>query len=84
MGGEGSVATRGALLCYLAGVAVEGDPIVFDGEDKGNFSNGELGPLRSVSREVESKRSLSGLTARAFCLIPFGARNGEDVFVAFV
>ena len=34
--------------------------------------------------EVESERSLSGLTTRAFYLIPFGAGGGEDGFVASV
>ena len=86
VGGEDDVATGGALVCCLAGVAAapnvaaEGDPIVFQGEDKGDFGNGELGPLGSVSREVESERSFNGLTARAFCLIPFGASSGEDDF----
>ena len=90
MGGEDGVATGGALVCCLASVvaapdvAVEGDPIVFDAEDRGDFGNGELGPLGSVSREVESKRSLSGLIAWVFCLIPFEARGGEDDFVVSV
>ena len=74
---------------YFAGVVAtfagaERDPIVFDGEERGDFGNGELGPLGKVSIEVESERSLVGLTARAFCLIPFGARGGEDGFVVFV
>ena len=81
--GDEGVATWGDLVCCLAGVAAapdvvaEGDPIIFDGEERGDFGNGELGPLEKVSREVESKRSLIGLMAQAFCLIPFGTGGGK-------
>ena len=42
-----------------------------------------MGPLGRVSTEVKSERSFSGLTARAFYLIPFGTGDGEG-FVASV
>ena len=81
--GEEGVATEGDLVYYLVGVAAtpdvtaEGDPIIFDGEKRGCFGNGELGPLKRVFREVEFERSLVDLMARAFCLIPFGTGGGE-------
>ena len=67
MGGEDGVATGGPLVCCLASVVValdivvEGDPIVFDGEDKGDFCSEELGPLGNVSTEVKSETFLVGL-----------------------
>ena len=56
----------------MAGVAVapevvlDGDAIVFEGDENGDFGRGELGPLGNVSSEVDSKRTLVGLEARAF------------------
>ena len=65
-------------------IAKDGNSFDFDGEERGDFEKGELGPLGIVSNKVESKRSLVGLTARAFCLIPSGTDDGEeDGFVAF-
>ena len=81
----GDVATGVDLTCCSVDVAaalevaIDGDPFVFDGEESGDFGNGELDPLGSVSREVKSKRSLVGLMACAFCLIPFGIGGGEVV-----
>ena len=83
--GDEGVGTGGDLVCCLADVAaapdvaVEGDPIAFDGKERGDFDNRELDPLERVSREVESERSLVGLMARAFYLIPFRTGDGEDV-----
>ena len=68
MGGDDGVAIGGTLVCYLVGVAAaldvaaEGQSIAINGEDIGDFDKGELGPVGLVSREVESERSLSGLT----------------------
>ena len=91
VGGEmGDATGEDGWANYFVGVvatptiATEGDPIIFDGDDRGDFDNGEFGPLGNVSTEVESERSLSGLTARAFLLIPFGAGGGEDGFVVCV
>ena len=59
VGGEVDVAIEGALVYCLADVVVapnlvaEGDPIVFDGEERGDFGNGDVGPLGRVSSEVE-------------------------------
>ena len=78
MGGDEGVATVVDLACYLVGVVAapevvaDRDPIVSNGEERGDFDNGEFGPLGNVSREVDSERSLVGLMARAFFLIPFG------------
>ena len=66
-------------------IATEGDSFHFDGEERGDFDKGELGPLGKVSNEVESQRSLVGLTTLVFCLIPCGTDDGrEDGFVASV
>ena len=79
----GDVATRVDLTCCFVGVAVasnvatDGNPFVCDGEESGDFDNRELGSLGNVSREVEFERSLVGLMARAFCVIPFGTGGGE-------
>ena len=84
------VATRGDLACYLAsvaialGVASDEDPIIFYGKKSGDFDNWGLGPLGSVSREVESKRSFTGLTARAFFLVPFGTEGEKGVMASVV
>ena len=43
---------------------------------RGDLVRGELGPLRSVSREVNSKRAFDGLEAKAFCRTPFGMGSG--------
>ena len=42
-----------------------------------------MGPLESVSREVNSERSFDGLEAWAFCCTPFGMCSGVD-FVASI
>ena len=76
--GDEGVAIEGDLIYYLAGAVA-----VPDFATDGDFSNGELGPLRRVSREVESERSLVGLMARTFCFIPFRTGDGEG-FVASV
>ena len=47
-------------------VAPDEDPIVFKGDERGDFDRGELGPLGSVSSEVDSERSLVGLEAQDF------------------
>ena len=52
-------------------ITPDGDPTVFDGDDKGDLGRGELGPLVSISREVDFERSFNGLEARAFCRTPF-------------
>ena len=47
MGGEVGAATRGDVVCCLAGVAAapdvatEGDPIIFDEVERGDFGNGD-------------------------------------------
>ena len=61
-------------------VATDGDPIVFDGEEKVDFGNRELGLLRKVSKKVESKRSFSGLMAQAF----LHGTKGEEGIVSSV
>ena len=77
------------LVCCLASlvatpdVAAEANPIVFNGDERGDFVNGDFGPLGRVSREVKSERSLVGLMAQAFCLIPFRIGGGEG-FVASI
>ena len=64
-------------------ITIEGDSFDFDGEERGDFSKGELGPLGKVSAKVDSERSLRGLTALGFCLIPHGTGNGgEDSVMA--
>ena len=68
--GEDGWADCFAGVVAAPAVATDGDPIVFDGEDKADFGSKELEPLGSVSREVESERSLSGLTTRVFALSP--------------
>ena len=69
MGGEEGVAIGVDVLCCLADVAAapnvtaEGEPVVFDGEDRGDFDNGDMDLLGRMSSEVESVRSFNGLTA---------------------
>ena len=82
-GGDEGVAIGDDLTGYLVSVTADRDPIVFDGEESGDFSNRELGPLGSISKEVESERSFIGLVARAFLLIPIGI-EGEEGVMAFV
>ena len=88
-GGEAVATGDDGWACCLASVttALEVTPdvdlIVFEGDESGDFSRGELGPLRSVSSKVYSKRSSVSLVAQAFCLKPLGTGGGEG-FMASV
>ena len=64
-------------------VALDEDPIAFEGDESGDFNRGELRPLGSVSSEVDSEKSLVGLVAWAFCLLPLGTGGGQG-FVASI
>ena len=87
-GGDEGVIIEDDLADYLVGVAAapivaaDGDPIVFDVEESGDFSNGELGPHGSVSKKVESERSFTVLVAQAFLLIRFGTKEEEGVLAS--
>ena len=88
MGGDEGVATGDdwtdclVVVTTTPEVAIVGDPIIFDGKESGDFGNGELGPLKRVSKEVESERSFTSLVARAFLLIPFGIEGEEGVMAS--
>ena len=89
MGCDEGIAIGDNWAGYLGGVtkapkvATDGDPIVFDGEESGDFGNGELSPFRSFSKEVELERFFTSLVARAIYLIAFGT-EGEEGVVASV
>ena len=53
-------------------VATEGDPFDLVREPRGDFDNGELGPLGRVSAEDRLDASLVDLTALAFFFDPLG------------
>ena len=68
-GGEGvAIRDEGCASC-LGGVPAatevrpDEEPIVFDGDNRGDLGRGELGLLGSVSREVDSESSFNGLEA---------------------
>ena len=62
MGGEIGIAIgEEGLAGDIGAVATEGEPTSLAGEPKGDFDNGELGPLGNVSAENKSDVSLVGL-----------------------
>ena len=84
MGGEIGVATgKEGLAGDFGDVAIEGEPTSLAREPKGDFDNGELGPLGNVAAENKSDASFGQLKALAFFFDPLGI-GGEGSFVAFV
>ena len=89
-GGDEGVVTRdeGWASCLdgvvaTPKVAPDEDPTVFYGDERGDLGKGELGPLESVLREVNSKRSLISLVAQAFFCMSLQMGGGLD-FMASV
>ena len=64
-------------------VATDGESTGFVGEPNGDFSNGEFGPLGSVSAKDKSDASLVGLAALTFFFYPLGI-GGEGRAMASV
>ena len=78
MGGEEGVAIgdEGWASCLVGvaatlEVATNGEPTVFDGEERG-----KLGPLKSVSADIDWERSFISFMARAFYHMPLGTSVG--------
>ena len=82
-GGEEGVATgdEGYTGCstnvtVTLEVVTDREPTIFDGEEIDYLGRGNLGPLESVSVEVDWERSFIGLVAQAFYCMPLGTGIG--------
>ena len=65
-------------------VAIEGEPTGLAREPKGDFGNGELGPLGKVFIEDKSDVSLVSLTTLAFFFDPLGIGGEGRVVISAI